>query len=180
MNESPELLFSEVQYSRQWWLWAVILTTTLLTAGIFAYALVQQVLFHRPFGNTPMSNTGLILMGAAVIFFDAVLLSLFLAAKLVTEVRSDGLYIRYFPFHLRMHNIPLENLDKVEPITYSPLGDYGGWGIRFGKNGRAYNPTGNRGVKLTYANGSHILIGSQRPHELAQAIESVSGSPPES
>jgi hypothetical protein len=48
---------------------------------------------------------------------------------------------------------------------------YGGRGIRRGRHGWAYTVSGNRGVKLILAGGEQFLIGSQRPEELAAAIQ---------
>ncbi len=31
---------------------------------------------------------------------------------------------------------------------YRPIREYGGWGIRYGWNGRAYSTSGNEGVQL--------------------------------
>jgi hypothetical protein len=55
--------------------------------------------------------------------------------------------------------------------TRARLRDYGGWGIRKGRSGWAYNVSGDRGVRLTYTDGETLLIGSQRADELAKAIE---------
>ena len=56
---------------------------------------------------------------------------------------------------------------------YSPIRDCGGWGVRHYKSGKAYNVSGNRGVVLEFLDGRPILIGSQRPEELAKAIASL-------
>ncbi|GIS68544.1 MAG: hypothetical protein CM1200mP8_1020 [Chloroflexota bacterium] len=48
--------------------------------------------------------------------------------------------------------------------------DYGGWGIRYGKNGKAYNVSGDRGVLLTFKNGSRVMIGSGEVDSLNSAI----------
>lgn len=172
MIDESDLVYGEVQYSRQWWLWLVAGVSPIIIIALAVYAVYVQIILGKPFGNKPISDTALIIVAACIILFDIALLALVLTSKLITEVRRDGLYIRYFPFHLSFHKIPLENLDKAEPLTYSPLGEYGGWGIRYTRNGKAYNPLGNRGVKITYKDGTHILIGSQRPEELAEAIQS--------
>ncbi|MBW8868301.1 MAG: hypothetical protein JF610_13410, partial [Acidobacteria bacterium] len=44
------------------------------------------------------------------------------------------------------------------------------WGLRFGRRGRAYSISGNRGVELTLADGRRVMIGSQRADELAAAL----------
>ena len=173
MDTGADLRFVEVQYSRQPWLWAVVLLSVCTTAAIFGYLIIEQVVFGRPVGNHPMSNQGLLAVSLLVLLFDAGLLALFLGANLRTEVRDDGLYIRYRPFHFSFHRVPLQDVVQVQAVTYSPLREYGGWGIRYTRRGKAYNPMGNRGVKLDYRDGRHLLIGSQRPDELAAAISSV-------
>ena len=62
---------------------------------------------------------------------------LFVVANLQTTVRPDGLYIRFYPFHLSQRKIPLEKVVSFRALTYRPIRDYGGWGLRFGKGGRA-------------------------------------------
>ena len=45
--------------------------------------------------------------------------------------------------------------------------------------GKAYNVSGNKGVLLTFGTGKTLMIGSQRPEELAAAIRAngTEGSP---
>ena len=55
-------------------------------------------------------------------------------------------------------------VQRIEVVSYRPLLDYGGWGIRTGRDGeRVLNARGNRGVRLDLADGTRLLIGSQRP-----------------
>lgn len=58
---------------------------------------------------------------------------------------------------------------------YSPLGEYGDWGIRRGRGGRAYNVKGNRGVRLVLRTGKKVLIGSRYPERLITAIRAGTG-----
>lgn len=139
--------------------------------GLFTYGIVQQIVFHHPWGNKPMSDQDLILYAGLSIVICIVVLVLFATARLTTEVRDDGLYLRFFPFHLRFYRIPLENVIDCHALTYHPIRQYGGWGIRFRLGGKAYNVKGNRGVRLDYNNRRHLLIGSQRADELAARID---------
>lgn len=93
--------------------------------------------------------------------------------ELTTEVCADGLRLRFFPFHLSFRRIRLDDVARCDAVTYRPILQYGGWGIRWTWKGRAYNVSGNRGVRIDYADGTHLLIGSQRPDELAHAIRSL-------
>jgi len=60
------------------------------------YALVQQLLLHHPFGNRPMPDILLVILW---IIFDIGLPAFLFSSKLVTEVRDDGVYFRYYPLH---------------------------------------------------------------------------------
>lgn len=71
--------------------------------------------------------------------------------------------------------IPLKNVTRAYYRAYSPIGEYGGWGIRNGKHGRAFNMRGNEGVQLVLRSGQRVLIGSQRPEELVRAIQKATG-----
>jgi len=66
----------------------------------------------------------------------------------------------------------ISDIETCESVTYRPIRDYGGWGIRysFTKRSWAYNITGNKGVEIKFKGGRKLLIGSQRADELAAAI----------
>jgi hypothetical protein len=98
-----------------------------------------------------------------------------LSLSLTTEVRIDALYYRYFPFNLSFRRLGAESIREFEVRTYSPVREYGGWGIRWGQGGMAYNVWGNQGVDLVLSDGRRKLIGSQRPEDLAQALKKVLG-----
>jgi hypothetical protein len=96
-------------------------------------------------------------------------------SKLETEVRSDGLYVRFFPFHINFKKFAFEDISEYYAREYSPILEYGGWGIRFDMfgAGKAYNARGNKGVQLVLKNGKKLLVGSQKPQELVAAIDSI-------
>ena len=72
-----------------------------------------------------------------------------------------------FPFH---------SIQKVEAVTYSPIMEYGGWGLRYGRKGKAYNVSGNKAVFLTLCNEKNVLIGSQKHGELYFFINQMMGN----
>jgi hypothetical protein len=70
--------------------------------------------------------------------------------------------------------IPLSEIGSVQAVTYRPLREFGGWGIRWGwKGSRAYSIAGNRGVELELREGKLIVVGSETPEALATAIGSA-------
>jgi hypothetical protein len=76
--------------------------------------------------------------------------------------------IRFFPLATR--TIERSAIGEIEARTYRPIREYGGWGLRFGRRGRAYSISGDRGVELTLTDGRRVMIGSRRAEELAEAI----------
>lgn len=166
-----KIYFFEEQQFRQRWLWIVLLPFTLSITIFFAYGIVRQIILGKPWGNRPMSDIALIIVGLISILLMGGITYLFYKLKLITEVRNDCVHIRFFPISRQI--IPFHNIKKCEARCYSPIKEYGGWGIRYGRKGKAYNVSGNRGVQLELFRGKHLLIGSQRPDELAQAINDL-------
>ena len=80
-----------------------------------------------------MSDLGLIATGVGTTILVVGIAALTLSARLITEVRSDGLHIRFFP--LKWKPIPYETIASYQTRTYRPIRDYGGWGIRSGREG---------------------------------------------
>lgn len=75
-------------------------------------------------------------------------------------------------FMVLPHRCPVAEIDTCEVVRYRPLRDYGGWGWRWNpKRGWCYTMRGDRGVAVRLRNGKRFLVGSQRPEELAAAIE---------
>ena len=168
-DDSFPVVFSEVQSFRQKWLWILLGTTSLVIIFIFAHAWITQLVAGRPWGNHPMSDVALIFTGVFSLLASAGFLFLFYRISLVTEVRRDGIRIRFWP--LAGRQIDFSSIRSCRPVTYRPIRDYGGWGIRYGRTGKAYTVSGHRGVELGIATGRPLLIGSQRPEELAAAIK---------
>ena len=167
------LRFVEVQHFRQWWVWLPLVGATAAVVGLPGYGVVMQLVLGRPWGNNPMSDAALLAAAIATFVVWAALLALVAAMHLRTEVRADGLYVRFFPPHLSLRRLPLTDVSKVEVVTYLPLRQHGVWGLRFAKTGKAYTVSGDRGVKLSYTTGRHLLIGSQKADELAAAIQAL-------
>ena len=167
-----DLLYREVQRFRQAWLWVIVVWVSLITI----YSMVQQVIMGMPFGNNPAPDSVLVII-VIVVGFGFPLFFYF--TNLATEVRSDGLYLRFFPFHRSFRKIEPEGVIRYAVRTYSPIREYGGWGIRYGRKGKAYNVSGNRGVQLDFSNGKQLLVGSQRPEELVEAMRLIFRERPE-
>ena len=102
--------------------------------------------------------------------FGVLLPLFFYKLKLITQVRQDGLYIKFAPVHFSFKKIQLDDLNKHYVRTYNPIKEYGGWGIKYGKMGKVYIVSGDRGMQLEFIDRKNFLIGSQKSEQLDSAI----------
>ena len=161
MAHRESILFSETQalHNRH---------ARILLAFPPAAALVialRQIVWHKPWGQPPMSNGGLAFLTALLV---AVYLRL-VTVKLVTVLRPREIEVGLRGLWKR-RRIPLEQIRSAEPVTYDAARDFGGYGIRSGRRGAAYIASGNRAVELVTAAGGKVLIGSADPEGLALRI----------
>ena len=156
------LIFREDQRFCQPWLMLIIVIIPL----IYIFSIIDMILWNESSDLTSASNIATLFVGLVI---GTGLPALFLLTRLTTEVRADGIYVRFSPFHRSYRNVS-QNLVSYEIRQYRPIREYGGWGIRGGKRNGAYNVRGNMGLQLMYANSSRLLIGTQRPGELIAAV----------
>ena len=145
-------LFEENQKFTKWWLWVILLSFPIMSFG--------------PFDENEI-NINYVLIG----FMLPLIFYLF---ELRIKVSNKGLHYQFFPFHFKSHTIDIEDIERIKAMEYSPLKEYGGWGIKYGFKGKAYNVSGNKGVKIFLKNGLNIMFGSQKHNDLAKALKSVS------
>ncbi len=159
--------FNETQYFRQKWLWAIII----FFPAFSLYGIYEQIIIGNPVGSQPISDTGLIWF---TVLIGLGLPYLFFIMKLKTRVSEKGLHYQFFPIHLKEHVISFEDISSFKARNYSPLKEFGGWGIRWGFEGKAYNVSGEKGLQLMLKNDRKILFGSQKAKEFEKAMKKAS------
>jgi hypothetical protein len=169
------MIYQETQRFNQVWLWIIVVLSCLIPLVVVGYGFYSQIIRGEPFGTNPASNTGLIIGSALIIIFTLSTCILFASVKLNTVIDEGGISYRFYPFHLRFRVIRWEEIEKYEVVKYHPLADYGGWGIRYGKGGKAYNVSGDRGLTLDLKNGKHLMLGTQKEEELKEFLLNFRG-----
>lgn len=166
-EQDGNVIFREVQRWGAWLRWLLVVSMLVAVAGGGYAAIV--IMREEPVDMTAV----LITISCGVVVPIGIML-LFLINRLETEVRSDGVYIRFFPFHLSFKRFGSEDLSECFARQYRPIWEYGGWGIRYSlRAGKAYNMSGNEGVQLVFNNGKRLLIGSKESANLESAIRSI-------
>lgn len=155
------LVFKEKQRFRQLWLWVFLLASV----GLFLFGLISN-----------LSGARLDIWGTSIGLATLVLVVvLFMSLKLETRIDPYSIEFRYPPLINRWKKIDREMIQSVQVGKYSPW-EYGGWGIRYGGNGWAYNVRGNMGIIIKKKNGRRLLIGTQEPLKAKEAVENLMNS----
>lgn len=74
--------------------------------------------------------------------------------------------------------IPLQEIVSLECVTYRPLREFGGWGLRGSRTKRAWTARGNQAVVLSMRDGRRIYIGSDDPSRLEGRIRMAMAAAP--
>lgn len=162
-----KVYFKEVQRFKQWWIWLILIGLNTL----FISLLTLKIFYGVDVGNKPASLVELIIIGAVTVPLSL----FFLGLRLHSELRSDGIYLRFSPLHWKYRAFTWDKVERLYIREYKPLKEYGGWGLRFGLfgNGMAYNVAGNVGLQLVLKSGRRLLIGTQRGEELKQILKEL-------
>lgn len=164
-------LFTEKQRFRQ--IWVIVIISASLALSVWGF--VQQIVFGKPFGNNPTSDWVLILLLLAPL----VIFSFFFALTLHTRVDQYGISYRFAPIHRGERVIKWESVKSCYVRKYKPIAEYGGWGFRRGRNGMAYNTSGNMGLQIELNDGKKLLLGTRKPDELKRTLEKLGKVKPE-
>jgi hypothetical protein len=169
MNQDNQLIYREQQKFTLLLRWLVYISMCL--AVFLSILSLRQMSFGQTSPGVK-EILSVVLVGFGV---PIAILVLFHLLKLETQVRPDGLYVRYYPFHIRFRKFSAGDLSECHARQYKPIREFGGWGIRYGLfgKGKAYNVSGNKGVQLVFKDGKRLLIGSQKAEELEEALRKI-------
>jgi hypothetical protein len=110
---------------------------------------------------------------AALALFVVGLFLILLYGGLRTIILPQELMIRFGLTGLKVLKIKTADIAGAEVMQFSPLGDFGGYGIRFNGKMTAFYLRGSRGVKITTRQSKQYLIGSDHPEQLLEVIKTV-------
>jgi hypothetical protein len=164
----PAVVYREEQ-NFEWWVYALL---AMCEVSICAGLIAVERQGREPMAGTHLSALALSLFGLLGLGIPTLLAAGFL--RMTTEVTPSDLrvWFGWIPTYRRFVSIGM--IRRVEVASFRPLADHAGWGIRTGRNGeRVLTARGHRGVRIELIDGSCLIIGSQRPEDLALAIEAA-------
>lgn len=145
-------MFSETQYFRQRWLWVLII-------GLFLIPSVLSFLDGN-YGDVAVLGT-IFVMIAGVLYF---------VVRLEVRVEDEGVRYRFFPAHLSERTIEFDEIDRFSAGDYSPLREFGGWGMRWRPGRIAFSVSGDKCARFEREGKVDIVLGTQKPKEFEEAV----------
>ena len=162
VNNGP-FVFTEEQRFGQIWLWLVLIGMDV------AYFTMFFAQFFGPVPPRPSGPADLLVMGLVALLCLGIT-ALFVSLKLITRVTNQGISVQFKPLHQKPVIFHFSDIREYSVRTYRPILEYGGWGIKRGSGGLAYNVSGNQGLQLVLKDGKRILIGTQKPEQLKNTL----------
>jgi len=158
--------YEEKQWFRQVWLWLILIAVSSSIALPFASLLIKA----KP--DSLISSVSIIVFLLSLSFVVG-LNALFYFTTLKTKINKEQISILFPPFINRSNVFKWEDNKEAHIRKYNSLLDYGGRGIRYSWNGRAYNTAGNMGLQLIVKSGKKALIGTQTPKGIRSILKKV-------
>lgn len=94
--------------------------------------------------------------------------------QLRSRVTEEEIDIRWGFLEVIKKKIPLDSIKNAEAVKYSPIREFGGWGIRYGTNKKkAWTVRGNRALLLHLADGTRFYLGSDKPERMLEWVVSA-------
>lgn len=162
--DATTVRFREEQRFRQWWL----LLMAAFPVVVAWVAFGQQIVAGSAFGSDPAPDW------VIVVLFVAVGLGVPLAVwrlRLETVVDDRALTVRFPPFPAR--RVERDAVLAARVVAVRALAQWGGYGYRRKLSGDvAFLVRGTQAVEVSAGAGRTLVIGSQRPEQLAAALTS--------
>jgi len=155
-------VFQEKQRFDQWWIWLLFL----LCFGVLFIDPFQKIMDGKSFSFSTFNEgfwIGFTVMVLVILLFRLLTLN--------TEIDEKGIRYQFSPFHRSQRQVSWADMEKCYTRKYRPISEYGGWGLRMGTKGGAYNVRGSQGIQILYKNGKKLLIGTQKSEEAQQVID---------
>jgi hypothetical protein len=151
-----EMYQEKQRFLRYWWFIAIV-----VVALVFVPQLLGDII--------PIKNQG---RGYEGLFAVVVMLVMFWLFSLQTQIDTEGISLKFSPFHLKDKQIKWKEVKQARITTYSALKEFGGWGPGKGwkKSKVAYNVWGTTGLELTLNNGDIIMIGTNNKEQLTEYL----------
>ncbi|MBN3584547.1 hypothetical protein JYB64_19300 [Algoriphagus aestuarii] len=148
-------VFNEKQSYKGSWIMYLILLTEIPTL------ILMLVLFIT---SDEKQEMGIALV--VVILVMALSFFLILSISLETRIDQFGIKYKYSPFIRTWRIIPKKEIIDIQVISFNPIFDFGGYGIKSNKTTKLYNVLADEGLLVNTGEKRKILIGTSERKKL--------------
>jgi hypothetical protein len=134
-------------------LWGVV--------GMMIYAVVTEASDVRVSGMRLLATS-------SVAAFVALIWALLFGLTVRVQETRIALHLGRTPLVRTV--VPFTDIVSIRVVRYRPLGEFGGWGVRGSRQRRAWAARGDQAVEVTLIGDRVLLIGSDHPQRLENAI----------
>lgn len=168
------ILFSEHQSFRQvLWIWLLVIPGSFISFLSVFYGFYQQVIGGEPWGNKPMSDSGLTAALIIVIVVNALIIWLVAAVQLNVEITKDEFRYRFFTFMngkvLTRNQITNYSIERFSFWKAKGLGYHVN---RISKTERVIIKP-NHVLTLKTSGGKTLILGTENKEELERAMQKL-------
>jgi hypothetical protein len=136
-----------------------------MPAAFFTISLIIHFLMHPENKNLAIALfTGLVL---------CIIIIVFLNYRLITEIRTDGIYVRFPPFSPSYEGFLWNEIERVYMREFDPISEYNGWGIKTGLSGRSFTMSGTTGIQIILKDKRSVLIGTNQPEAIKEVLHKL-------
>ena len=100
-------------------------------------------------------------------------LNIIFASRLVTQIRTDGLYVRFPPWQSRFSVYDWIDIVEIQVRKYQPMREFMGWGIRYGIRKMGYIVAASACIEIVLKNGYTIIVTTQRGEEVNEVLKRI-------
>jgi len=91
--------------------------------------------------------------------------------KLEWKFTESEFRYRFFPFIIKEKIIQYSDIQSMSVMKINPIFEFGGWGLRRGKLGKAYTTDGNLILHIELKSGNKINLTIKNKEEVERAIQ---------
>jgi hypothetical protein len=137
-----------------------------ILTGLLLAAFVFNLIYQK---GTFTGVTGALCIGFIVSALGIVVTN----TKMVTQIRDDGIYVRFPPFQNGYQKFLWKDIRQVYIRRYNAVNEYMGWGIKTGPMGKGYTVAGEMGIQIVLKNNYKILIGTQQSEKVDAILKGM-------
>ena len=96
--------------------------------------------------------------------------ALLLSIRLRWSLTPSEFRFSYFPFVWKEKIYSMEEIDYIQVLKINPLLEFGGWGLRRGRLGKAYTTSGKYILHVKLLNGKGLNVSVLRPTSASEFL----------